>query len=58
MRKLTANAGMVLTNGNAYGKEVYLGLNDSEESWHEITEEEHNKILEEQEQEINADALI
>lgn len=52
MRKLTANVGMVLTNGNAYGKEVYLGLNDSEENWHEITEEEHNKILEEQEYEF------
>ena len=29
LRKLTASEGMTLTNGEAYGKEVYLGVNDS-----------------------------
>ena len=45
LRKLTANDGMVLTNGEAYGKEIYLGKNDSAENWREITEDEYNEIL-------------
>ena len=51
LRKMIASDGMVLTNGEAYGKEVYLGKNDSAENWHEITDEEYQKILEEQEAE-------
>lgn len=50
LRKLTATDGYVLTNGEVYGKEIYLGCNDSPNNWHEITEEEYNKILEEKEQ--------
>jgi hypothetical protein len=46
--KLTATDGMVLTNGEAYGKEIYLGCNDSEDNWHEITEAEYEKILAEE----------
>lgn len=46
--KLTASEGMVLTNGKAYGKEIYLGCNDKEENWHEITEAEYEKILAEE----------
>ncbi len=38
--KLTASEGHVLTNGEAYSKEVYLGKNDSPDNWHEITDEE------------------
>ena len=53
LRKLTASDGMVLTNGEAFGKEIYLGVNDSADNWHEITEEEYNKILAEQEAAIN-----
>ena len=49
LKKLTASDGKVLTNGEVYGKEIYLGVNDSAENWHEITEEEYNKILAEQE---------
>ena len=44
LRKLTASEGMVLTNGEAFGKEIYLGVNDSAENWREITEEEYNEI--------------
>ena len=50
--ELTAAEGMVLTNGETYSTEIYLGVNDSPDNWHEITEEEYNTILEaEKEQE-------
>lgn len=55
IKKLTASEGMVLTNGGAYssvGGEVYLGINDSAENWHEITEEEYNTIFEEQTKDV------
>ena len=38
--KLTAAEGMTLTNGETYGKEVYLGVNDSAENWQEIPDTE------------------
>ena len=48
---LKADEGMTLTNGEAFGKVVYLGINDSVENWHEITdadaEEMQNIELEE-----------
>ncbi len=47
LRKLTADSGKVLTNGEAYGKEIYLGKGDKAENWHEITEEEYQKITKE-----------
>lgn len=43
--KLTASEGHVLTNGEVYGKEIYLGVNDRAENWHEITDAEYNNIL-------------
>ena len=45
LRKLTADEGMVLTNGEAYGKEIYLGIYDSAENWHEITDAQYAQIL-------------
>ena len=45
LRKLTADEGMVLTNGEAYGKEIYLGIYDSPENWHEITDAEYETIM-------------
>ena len=38
--KLTAADGMTLTNGEAYGKCVYLGINDTADNWHEIPDSE------------------
>lgn len=38
--KLTASEGMTLTNGETYGKEVYLGCNDSADNWREIPDSE------------------
>ena len=48
--KLTASEGMMLTNGETFGKVVYLGKNDSADNWHEITDEEAEKL-----QEVDAD---
>lgn len=45
LRKITANQGMVLTNGDIYAKEVYLGVIDKPENWYEITEESYEAIL-------------
>ena len=45
LRKLTASHGHVLTNGEVYGKEIYLGINDKAENWHEITDAEHAEIV-------------
>ena len=47
--KLTASEGHVLTNGEVYGKEIYLGINDKAENWHEITDAEYAEILAEEE---------
>ena len=49
LRKLTASDGHVLTNGEVYGKEIYLGLNDKAENWHEITDAEYAVIVAEEE---------
>jgi hypothetical protein len=40
LKKLTAAEGMTLTNGEAFGKEIYLGKNDKPENWYEITDAE------------------
>ncbi len=53
LRKLTASKDMVLTNGKEFtevGGSVYLGCNSQPENWYEITDEEYNKILEEQQE--------
>jgi hypothetical protein len=47
IRKLTASNGMVLTDGEIYGKEIYLGKHDTPERYSEITEAEYEKILKE-----------
>ena len=52
LRKLTASDGMVLTNNEAYGKEIYLGVNDKPENWHEITDAEYEEIIKAQEESI------
>lgn len=49
LRKMVATDGFVLTNGDVYSKEIYLGKNDKPENWHEITDEEYQTILAEQE---------
>lgn len=47
--KIKASDGMMLTNGNTYAKMVALGVADSPDSWHEITEAEYKEICESEE---------
>ena len=42
--KLTAAEGMTLTNGDVFGKEIYLGRGDSIDNWQEITDAEAEKL--------------
>ena len=50
---LRASEGHKLTNGNAYGESVVLGVGDSPDNWHEITIDEYNAVIAAQENEIN-----
>lgn len=56
LKKLTAADGMTLTNGEAYGKEIYLGKNDSADNWHEITDAEAEKRQNEMLPEVSDEA--
>ena len=49
--KLTASEGHVLTNGESFGKIVYLASGDVGGGWYEITEEEYEIKLKEKESE-------
>ena len=46
---ITANEGMVLTNGETFAMELWLGDADSIDNWREITVEEAEKMQEEKE---------
>ena len=45
---LYADNGKVFTNGTDYGKIIYLADGVNPDDYYEITDEEYNKILEEQ----------
>lgn len=55
LTKVTAAEGMWLTNGEAYSKEIYLGVNDCIDNWHEITDAEYEEILKKQEEELKGE---
>lgn len=58
INKITADEGFVLTNGEVYSKEIYLGKNDSPINWWEITEYEYEQILKEEEEKILKESEI
>lgn len=43
---LCADEGKILTDGEVYGRTIYLANNRSPEEFHEITEAEYNEIRE------------
>lgn len=47
--KLTASEGMIITDGTNYGKVIFLADGQSPDNFHEITEAEYQKHLDEQE---------
>ena len=44
---LYADEGMLLTNGEIFGQEIYLGVGASVDDFYEITEEEAKRIQKE-----------
>lgn len=40
-----ANEGKILTNGEVYGKQIFLADGVSEDDFYEITEDEYHKIM-------------
>ena len=54
---LKADEGKVLTNGEVYGKVIVLGNGDKVENYHEITDEEYEKILKQEEMLLNGDFI-
>ena len=44
-KKLTAADGMILTDGTAYGREIFLAESADSAVWHEITEAEYEDII-------------
>ncbi len=53
--KLIASEGMTLTDGEHFGKEIYLGTGDSADNWHEITDAEAEKRQKEMLPEVSND---
>lgn len=45
---LTAKEGYVYTNGETFSDVIRLGINDSIDNWHEITEEEAERLQSEE----------
>ena len=43
---LVSKEGYIYTNGETYAHIIRLGVNDSADNWHEITEEEYNRFQE------------
>lgn len=55
--KLTASEGMVLTDGESYGKEVFLAEGADADEWHEITQEEYDELMKLEREPDDADSI-
>lgn len=55
---LTASEGHMLTDGENYGRIVYLASGDNGEKWYEITEKEYNKIMKKKEAEALENSVV
>lgn len=53
---LTARKGYVYTNGETFSTVIRLGKNDSADNWHEITEEEAERLQSEETPETDNEA--
>lgn len=51
-REIIAKEGMILTDGQIYGRIIYIADDVDVNSFYEITEKEYNKITEEEEQSV------
>lgn len=51
---LYADEGKILTDGEIYGKQIFLAENKPAEDFYEISEEVYNALMNEQVQEIGA----
>lgn len=58
MRKLIATEGMTLTNGEAFGKTVYLADNASSSDWWEVTDAEAEQMKREEAEEADYIAAL
>lgn len=45
---INANEGKILTNGEIYGKQIFLADGVSESDFYEITEDEYHKIMDDE----------
>ena len=50
---LKASDGMILTNGEIFGKTIYLADGEDEKSFYEISQEEYEKKFTEEEGKLN-----
>ena len=46
VNKIVADDGMILTDGEAYGKVIFLGADRNPDEFYEITEDEYKKTVE------------
>lgn len=50
LRVLIADEGYILTNGEIYSTMIYLGIYDSPDNYYQITLEEYQAIIDQQEE--------
>ena len=49
---LTADEGNVITDGETYGKQIFLAVGETAEGYYEITEEEYLAIVAKEQEEL------